>query len=109
MSLYLTVVNLIAGVGAAVALIRYRRSRTDHSDVGCALMVALTAILFLALAGLARRAKVAGMELAITLDVELLIAAAWTAAAVAAWWTATHPSLRRHAPHQDAPSPKDRE
>ena len=82
MSAYLLAVNLAALVGAAIALIRYRRNRVDHDDVGRALMVALTALLFLAVGGLARRAQLP--------DADMVIASAWTAAAVAAWWTATH-------------------
>ena len=82
MNLYLAVVNLAAFVGAAIALIRYRRNRADRDDVGRALMVALTALLVIAVGGLARRAQLA--------DVELAIAAAWTSVTVAAWWTAAH-------------------
>ena len=82
MSLYLAVVNVAAFVGAVIALTRYRRNRADRDDVGRALMVALTALLVLAVGGLARRAQLP--------DAEVVIAGAWTAAAVAAWWTATH-------------------
>ena len=94
MNLYLTVMNLAALVGVAAALIRYRRDRVDHDDVGRALMVALTAILFLALGGLVRRATIADVVPAFAVDVELLIAAAWTSAAVSAWWAATHRAKR---------------
>ena len=82
MSLYLAVANLAAFAGAAIALTRYRRARDDHNDVGRALMVALTALLVLAVGGLARRAQLP--------DAEAVLAGAWTAAAVAAWWAATH-------------------
>ena len=82
MSAYLLAVNLAAFVGAAIALVRYRLVKADLSDVGRALMVALTALLVLAVGGLARRAQLP--------DAEVVIAGAWTAAAVAAWWTATH-------------------
>ena len=90
MNLYLAVVNLAAFIGAALALIRYRRNKVDRDDVGRALMVSLTAILFLALGALARRAQIADVAPALAVYAELAIAAAWTAAAVAAWWTATH-------------------
>ena len=90
MNLYLAVVNLAAFVGAAIALIRYRRNKADRDDVGRALMVSLTAILFLALGALARRAQIADVAPALAVYVELAIAAAWTSVTVAAWWTATH-------------------
>lgn len=82
MSLYLLVVNVAAFVGAVIALARYRRKRADRTDVGRALMVALTALLVLAVGGFARRAQLP--------DAEAVIAGAWTAATVAAWWAATH-------------------
>ena len=83
MSAYLLAVNLAAFVGAAIALVRYRLVKADRDDTGRALMVTLTALLVLALGGLARRAELANAELA--------TAAAWTASAAAAWWAATHP------------------
>ena len=82
MSLYLAVVNVAALIGAAIALTRYRLVKADRDDAGRALMVTLTALLVLALGGLARRADLD--------DADLAIAAAWTAAATAAWWAATH-------------------
>ena len=93
MSLYLAVVNLAAFVGAAIALIRYRRNRADHSAVGRALMVCLTSLLILAAFGLSRRAGLTPPE--------VTLAAAWTAVSVAAWWTATRRTLTT--------SPKDQE
>ena len=82
MSAYLLAVNLAAFVGAAIALVRYRLVKADRDDTGRALMVALTALLVLALGGFARRVDLD--------DADLAVAAAWTAAATAAWWAATH-------------------
>ena len=82
MSAYLLAVNLAALVGAAIALVRYRLAKADRDANGRALMVTLTALLVLALGGIARRVDLD--------DADLAVAAAWTAAATAAWWTATH-------------------
>lgn len=92
----LVVVNCVASLLVAAALVRAKARRVERTEEGRAVLVLLAAFLGSSVAGLSRRA-----DLPIADNVAL---AAWTAIAAAATWVLSH-SHRVDSAHPDKETP----